>query len=191
MKNWTDKYTKIENKSNNSAKVLVGYHLLEKIKRSNILMSILSMRDSLTGGRSYGKFIFDYEKGKLFKYNYLLDVNNFSHVNNLIGPIGASSCLSQYVNTLKSQWDDLKLKFYRIGGDEFLISCQEPLPIEQIQKTIFLKFDDKSVEIKSTAVFVELSCRGKISMEERISSSFNELKIKKRKAKKNDFFICK
>ena len=95
------------------------------------------------------------------------------------------------MNTLKSQWDNSTLKFYRVGGDEFLISCQEPLPIEQIQKTIFFEVNDKSVEIKSTAVFVDLSCHGKISMEERITSSFNELKIKKRKVKKNDFFICK
>ena len=174
MKSWTDiKHSK------------KFYHFIEhfiwqpKLKPLRLL-SITSLRDSLTGSFSYGKFISDVKNNELLRYNYLLDINNFGLINDQVGPIAASSCLAIYIDRLKSQWSSIRFKLYRVGGDEFLITSEIELPEEQLETSYLIRKNNLMVNVKSCSVLVDLPCRGKISFEDEFKHSFQQLKVKKK-----------
>lgn len=185
MKSWTG--------IKNAKKIyhFLKYFILRPKLKPFTLLPFTAMRDSLTGSFSYGKFIFDVKNNKLLRYNYLLDINNFGLINDQMGPIDASNCLSIYIDKLKRQWSSTVIQIYRIGGDEFLISSKRELPDEQLEKSFSIRANNRLINVNSCAVFVDLPCRGKISFEDEFKYSFQQLKVKKRKVNTDDLSICK
>ena len=98
--------------------------------------------DSLTGAMNRVAYkndvnVFDEEKPTRFSCIYI-DVNELHLCNNKYGHAAGDEMLVYIANTLKEVFCDCKL--YRMGGDEFLIFCQN-LEQEDINKAIDAVFE--------------------------------------------------
>lgn len=159
--------------------------ILKKIKyeaERKFTKRLFSRFDSLTGAYSEGTFFFDYKNKLLMNFNYFLDLDNFKQVNEKFGPIAASKCLADYIRQLHHMMGDRRFKIYRLGGDEFIISCSEEIELKNLQKKLSTSHNGEKVYISGTAARFKIRFHDKINLENELAQShFNVKSIKKRK----------
>ena len=98
--------------------------------------------DSLTGALNrvaYKKDVAVFDEEKPTKFNCVyIDVNELHLCNNKYGHAAGDEMLVYIANTLKEVFCDCKI--YRMGGDEFLVFCQN-YEHEEIKKAVEVVFD--------------------------------------------------
>ena len=103
---------------------------------------IAATTDSLTGALNrvaYKKDVAVFDEEKPTKFNCVyIDVNELHLCNNKYGHAAGDEMLVYIANTLKEVFCDCKL--YRMGGDEFLVFCQN-YEHEEIKKAVEVVFD--------------------------------------------------
>ena len=103
---------------------------------------IAATTDSLTGALNrvaYKKDVAVFDEEKPTKFNCVyIDVNELHLCNNKYGHAAGDEMLVYIANTLKEVFCDCKI--YRMGGDEFLVFCQE-YEHEEIKKAVEVVFD--------------------------------------------------
>ena len=103
---------------------------------------IAATTDSLTGALNrvaYKKDVAVFDEEKPTKFNCVyIDVNELHLCNNKYGHAVGDEMLVYIVNTLKEVFCDCKI--YRMGGDEFLVFCQD-YEHEEIKKAVEVVFD--------------------------------------------------
>ena len=103
---------------------------------------IAATTDSLTGALNrvaYKKDVAVFDEEKPTKFNCVyIDVNELHLCNNKYGHAAGDEMLVYIANTLKEVFCDCKI--YRMGGDEFLVFCQN-YEHEEIKKAVEVVFD--------------------------------------------------
>ena len=103
---------------------------------------IAATTDSLTGALNrvaYKKDVAVFDEEKPTKFNCVyIDVNELHLCNNKYGHAAGDEMLVYIANTLKEVFCDCKI--YRMGGDEFLVFCQD-YEHEEIKKAVEVVFD--------------------------------------------------
>lgn len=161
MKNWT--INKIED-----FKVYLGDKVFSRL-------------DSLTGAYSQAVFFRDFKKDNLYEHNYYLDLDNFKKINETLGPIKASMCLSSYVKGLRSNLNKYRFRLYRFGGDEFILSSRDKVDSRLFNQ--IHKFEN--IHVSASAVALNIRFHDRIRLEEELSKGQSGLK-KAKKIKRKD-----
>lgn len=152
---------------------------------------VFSRLDSLTGAYSQAVFFRDFKKDNLYKYNYYIDLDNFKTINEKLGPIKASMCLSYYVEELKAGLNKYSFRLYRFGGDEFILSSRD-----KVNLTLFKQiYKFEKLHVSASAVSLNIGFHDRISLEEELSKGqlglkrAKKIKRKDQRNKNYDLFV--
>ena len=97
--------------------------LLEELEQARGIMESASLHDFLTGLPNRSKFMKDLEtaiNGKMPCTIFMLDIDNFKHINDTYGHTAGDEALKQLADRLKAMHSNI-LVSYRFAGDEFIM----------------------------------------------------------------------
>ena len=127
-------------------------------------------------------------KKRTYTKNYFIDLDNFKNINETLGPVKASMCLSSYISELKSNLKSGRYKLYRLGGDEFILSTQDPLE----SKVFNNSFEFEKLPVSASAVSLNIEFYDKINIEDELAKGQFRVKKFKREKQRNrnyDLFV--
>ena len=101
--------------------------LARSLRRSQLRVNVLANTDSLTGlwNRRWARIIIEQSIAKLEDHHEpfavaMIDVNDFKKINDARGHVVGDQVLTKIAHTFL-KFSSEKMKFFRLGGDEFLI----------------------------------------------------------------------
>ena len=113
--------------------------LARSLRRSQLRVNVLANTDSLTGlwNRRWARVIIDQSIAKLEHRHEvfsvaMIDVNDFKKINDIRGHVVGDQVLTKIAHTLQ-KFSSEQIKFFRLGGDEFLIVAAKINESEMIQ----------------------------------------------------------
>ena len=145
--------------------IAIRHNITKLIQHQDELTNMLYV-DTLTSLQNRNALLKDIEHGPELSC-ILLNIDNFSHINNLYGESFGNKVLVEFSNFLyKYIKDDLDSKLYRLSGDEFVIvSTQKDVHIVENQAKKLIK-DNNSTTIVIDEQHISLSITVGISGEE-------------------------
>ncbi|MEA2073263.1 MAG: EAL domain-containing protein [Campylobacterota bacterium] len=104
--------------------IAIRHNITKLIQHQDELTNMLYV-DSLTNLQNRNALLKDLEDGPKLSAT-LINIDNFSHINNLYGENFGDRVLAEFSNLLyKRVKDDMNSKLYRLSGDEFIIVSTE------------------------------------------------------------------
>ncbi|MDH4943456.1 EAL domain-containing protein [Sulfurimonas sp. C5] len=176
----------ILDKDNNIVEfIAIRYNITELIQKQETLTNLL-YTDTLTGLKNRKALFKDKSSNKRFSL-VLINIDNFSQINNLYGETFGDKVLLEFSSFLHSAVQQKETcELYRLAGDEFVILSEERDPefLQQNIKGIIQYLHDNPISIDDQEVILSISVG--ISLEENnalLETSSMALKFAKRNSK--------
>ena len=129
--------------------IAIRHNITKLIQHQDELTNMLYV-DALTGLQNRNALLKDIETGPELSCT-LINIDNFSHINNLYGESFGNKVLIEFSNFLYERIkDDLDSKLYRLSGDEFVIVSTQR-ETKEVEKQAHLLIKDNS----ATPIIIE------------------------------------
>ena len=166
-KYWVDTtISPILDKDNNIVEFIAIRHNITKLIQHQDELTNMLYVDTLTGLQNRNALLKDIEHGPELSCT-LVNIDNFSHINNLYGESFGNKVLVAFSNFLYNRIkDNIDSKLYRLSGDEFVIvSTQRDSKIVEQQAQMLIK-DNNSTPIIIDEQHIALSITIGLSIQE-------------------------
>jgi len=164
---WVDTtISPILNKDNEIVEFIAIRHNITKLIQHQDELTNMLYVDALTGLQNRNALVKDIENGPELSCT-LINIDNFSHINNLYGESFGNKVLIEFSNFLYERIkDDLDSKLYRLSGDEFVIvSTHREIKTVEYQAKLLIK-DNSATPMVIEEQHISLSITIGISLQE-------------------------
>lgn len=136
--------------------IAIRHEITELIEQKQKLEH-LATTDMLTNLGNRYKLFSDIKSG--FKTLVLIDIDNFSHINDFYGYAFGDKLIKIFANILKEEFKDIDINLYRLQADEFAILNVNFIEVDcQAAMLHFLQnIAKKVIKIDAEEIFVEVS----------------------------------
>lgn len=164
---WVDTtVSPILNKDNEIVEFIAIRHNITKLMQHQDELTNMLYVDALTRLQNRNALLKDVEQGPELSCT-LINIDNFSHINNLYGENFGNKVLFEFSNFLYNRIkDDLDSKLYRLSGDEFVIvsTQRDARKVELMAKELIQENDETPIVIDEQHIALSITIG--ISMEE-------------------------